>query len=276
MAVYAIGDVQGYLDPLQRLLSKIDFDPAKDRLWFCGDLVNRGPQSVDVLRFVCGLGDRAVTVLGNHDLHLLAMANGNLKKRDDNLLDSVLKARDSDELLYWLRHRPLMHSDKKLGFSLIHAGLPPQWGRKLALACASEVEQVLRDDNQYPKFFARMYGNQPTIWSNDLKGMDRLRFITNCFTRLRYCDLDGNLGLREKGAPGSQNPGYLPWFKIPGRKSRKFRVLFGHWSTLGYLASDNVWGLDTGCVWGRQLTALRIDVDPPKPRHLRCKAVRRP
>lgn len=276
MAVYAIGDVQGCYDDLQRLLTWLRFDPAQDRLWFCGDLVNRGPNSLEVLRFVRGLGDGAISVLGNHDLHLLALANGNDRKREDNLLDPILAAPDREDLLRWLRHRPLMHVDNDLDFSLIHAGLPPQWSRKQALACAGEVEEVLRDDDRYPRFFARMYGNEPSVWSKNLKGMDRLRFITNCFTRLRYCDLDGRLGLKEKGAPGSQGVGFLPWFKIPGRRSHKSRILFGHWSTLGYHARDNVWALDTGCLWGGSLTALRVDVNPPVPVHSRCSGMRKP
>jgi bis(5'-nucleosyl)-tetraphosphatase (symmetrical) len=276
VAVYAIGDVQGCYDELQQLLERLAFDPMEDRLWFCGDLVNRGPRSLDVLRFVHDLGKCAVTVLGNHDLHLLALAAGNDRKRENGALDGVMAAPDRDELLHWLRHRPLMHFDADLGYSLIHAGLPPQWDRELALACAAEVEQVLRDDKAQAKFFAHMYGNRPASWREDLGGMDRLRFITNCFTRLRYCDLDGSLGLKEKGAPGSQGVGFLPWFKIPGRRSREERILFGHWSTLGYVATDNVWALDTGCLWGGSLTALRVDCEPPVPCHQDCAGVRAP
>ena len=276
MAVYAIGDVQGCYDELLQLLERLAFDPMEDRLWFCGDLVNRGPRSLDVLRFVHDLGKCAITVLGNHDLHLLALAAGNDRKRENGALDAVLAAPDRDELLHWLRHRPLMHFDADLGYCLIHAGLPPQWDRELALACASEVEQVLQDDEAQAEFFARMYGNRPAAWSEGLGGMDRLRFITNCFTRLRYCDLDGNLGLKEKGAPGSQGVGFLPWFKIPGRRSSEERILFGHWSTLGYVATDNVWALDTGCLWGGSLTALRIDCEPPAPCHQDCAGVRSP
>lgn len=270
MAVYAIGDVQGCYDELQRLLERLRYDPPSDKLWFCGDLVNRGPHSLEVLRFVRGLGDKAVTVLGNHDLHLLAIAAGNERKKENGSLDAVLDAPDRDELLHWLRHRPLMYADEALGFCLIHAGLPPQWTKAQALACAREVEGVLRDDLEHPGFFAGMYGNRPVRWSDRLRGMNRWRFIINCFTRLRYCDLEGNLGLNHKGRPGSQGVGWLPWFKIPGRQSRDTPIIFGHWSTLGYTATDNVWALDTGCLWGGSLTALAIDTRPPAPLHLKC------
>lgn len=277
MAVYAIGDVQGCYDELQRLLERIDFDAGRDRLLFCGDLVNRGPLSLQVLRFVRSLGDRALTVLGNHDLHLLALANGaKARKGDDETLDAVLKASDRDELLDWLACCPLMHEEASLGYCVLHAGLPPQWDKAQALACAREVEQVLADPSARKRFLARMYGNKPDLWSDKLGGVDRLRFIVNCFTRLRYCDLAGKLGLREKGPPGSQSVGYLPWFKIPGRRSADIRILFGHWSTLGYLATDNVWALDSGCLWGGSLTAVRIDAGDPRPVHHRCQGARRP
>lgn len=276
MAVYAIGDIQGCFDELQRLLERLQFDDGRDRLWFCGDLVNRGPKSLEVLRFVSGLGDRAVVVLGNHDLHLLAVATGKGRKREDETLDAVLAAPDRDELLSWLASRPLMHEDESLGFCMIHAGLPPQWGRGEAAACAREVEAVLADSAERQRFFARMYGNKPDLWSASLRGSDRLRFIVNCFTRLRYCDPSGHLGLREKGPPGSQSAGFLPWFKIPGRRSADTRIICGHWSTLGYLAADNVWALDTGCLWGGSLTALRIDIEPAMPCHLKCPGARRP
>jgi len=245
-------------------------------LWFCGDLVNRGPHSLEVLRFVRSLGDRAVTVLGNHDLHLLAVATGNLRKHEDNSLDAVLAAPDRDELLYWLIHRPFMHEDPETGYCLIHAGLPPQWDKDLALACAREVEEVLTDIEGFRDYFKHMYGNEPSLWSDDLKGMERWRFITNCFTRLRYCDLSGRLGLREKGVPGTQSVGFLPWFTIPGRRSQGTPILFGHWSTLGYLATNDVWALDTGCLWGGSLTALRVDIRPPLPVQVNCEGARKP
>jgi bis(5'-nucleosyl)-tetraphosphatase (symmetrical) len=271
MSIYAIGDVQGCYDQLQRLLELIDFDPAKDRLWFAGDLVNRGPNSLEVLRFVKGLGNRAVAVLGNHDLHLLAIAHGVEKHQDKNhSLDPILNAPDRDELIDWLQHRPLMFQHKKRDFNLVHAGLPPQWDISTALKLASEVEHVLQEDDAY-HFFQHMYGNHPDRWDPFLQGMERLRFITNCFTRLRYCDAKGALMLKDKGAPGSQQPGSIPWFELPNRASQHDRILFGHWSTLGYHNSNNVWALDSGCLWGGQLTALRIRKrKKPKPAQIQC------
>lgn len=261
MAIYAIGDVQGCFDELQALLKQIDFHPGRDHLWFTGDLVNRGPKSLQVLRFVKGLASDAVTVLGNHDLHLLAVAEGRERYRYNDTFDDVLNAPDSDELLDWLRHRPLLHHDPRLGYTLVHAGLPPQWDLAQAEACAAEVEVVLRGQ-RYGEYFEHMYGNQPELWSDDLTGWERLRFITNYFTRLRYCDKDGRLALEEKGAPGSQTDGYLPWFAAPGRRSAGLKIIFGHWSTLGEHTDPGIYPLDTGCVWGGSLTALRLDGEP--------------
>ncbi len=257
MARYAIGDIQGCYDDLRALLDTLHFDPEKDRLWLVGDLVNRGPNSLEVLRFVKNLGKRAISVLGNHDLHLLALSQGNRRHYNNTSLDAILKAPDRDELIDWLRRRPLMYRHKKTGFNLIHAGLPPQWDARTARARAKEVEAVLRGP-EFSDFCQQMYGNDPDQWSDDLKGMERLRFITNCFTRLRYCDPKGRLGLREKGAPNGRNNGFMPWFRVPDRASRDDKIIFGHWSTLGYLHEGNVWAIDTGCVWGGQLTALRV------------------
>lgn len=271
MAVYALGDIQGCYDELRALLDLLAFDPAHDRLWFVGDLVNRGPKSLAVLRFVQGLGDSAVTVLGNHDLHLLALAAGNLKHKDEASLDPVLCAPDRDELLQWLRHRPLLHQDNTLNFAMLHAGLPADWDMATATACARELEQALRSDDHLA-YFLDMYGNQPDHWDPALAGQDRLRYITNCFTRLRYLEPDGRLALNEKGPLGTQKTGRLPWYQHPDRRSRDTRILFGHWSALGYVSQDNVWALDTGCLWGGALTALRIDLPKPKPVHLPCAA----
>lgn len=257
MATYAIGDIQGCYDELRRLLDAIGFDPLVDRLWSVGDLVNRGPDSLSVLRWVRALGERAVVVLGNHDLHLLALAAGNPKHAKKSTLDDVLNAPDRDELLHWLRHRPLLHVSDKKGFAVVHAGLAPQWDMATAQACARELEAVLRGPD-HEAFLCNMYGNEPARWSERLRGMDRLRFITNCFTRLRYCNTDGRLVLNEKGPPGSQPPGVLPWYLVPGRASAGQRIIFGHWSTLGYRQVANVWSLDTGCLWGGALTALRV------------------
>ncbi len=261
MATFAIGDLQGCHDDLQRLLERIAFDPAEDTLWFTGDLVNRGPKSLETLRFVKGLGPRAVTVLGNHDLHLLAVSAGVATLRKSDTLDEVLAAADRDELLDWLRHRPLLHHDADLGYTLVHAGLPPQWDLDLAIKCAHELEAVLRGPGHL-EFFRHMYGDRPDRWSADLAGMERLRFIVNCFTRLRFCGPQGELDLKSKGAPGSQPRGFLPWYEVPGRKSANLHLLFGHWSTVGEVQdAHNALGLDTGCVWGGRLTALRLDGD---------------
>ena len=257
MATYAIGDIQGCYEPLRRLLDRIAFDPSKDRLWFVGDLVNRGPDSLACLRFVRSLDEQADVVLGNHDLHLLARAEGETRSARKDNLDDILTAPDRDDLLDWLRHRPLMHQDTKKGFAMVHAGLPPQWDIPQALACAREVEEALRGPD-YRAFLKGMYGDQPAIWSDDLSGMERLRFITNCLTRMRYCDTQGRLDLTAKGHPATQPAGALPWFRIPGRASRDQRIVFGHWSTLKWLAENNVWSLDTGCLWGGQLTAIRL------------------
>lgn len=275
MATYAIGDIQGCYGELLKLLDRLGFDPAGDRLWIVGDLVNRGPDSLQVLRFMKDLGKRAVCVLGNHDLHLLALAEGNLKHKKNTTLDAVLGAPDRDELLHWLRRRPLMHHDPAKNASLLHAGLPPQWNLEQALACAREVETVLRGPD-YPAFLQKMYGNQPERWSAELAGFDRLRFIVNCFTRLRYCEpATGRLGLDEKGPPGSQRPPYVPWFQVPGRATRGERIIFGHWSTLGYWSAHNVWAIDSGCLWGGQLTALRVRRKKPmQPEHMPCPRVR--
>jgi bis(5'-nucleosyl)-tetraphosphatase (symmetrical) len=274
MASYAIGDVQGCYTELCRLLERLAFDPRADRLWFVGDIVNRGPDSLAVLRFVKALGERAVCVLGNHDLHLLAVSQGNPRPFRDDTLEDVLRADDADELIDWLRRRPLMHHDGQLGFAMLHAGLPPQWDLHTALALAGEVETVLRGDG-FHDFCMAMYGNEPRRWSDDLRGMERLRFITNCFSRLRFCTPEGELDLRHTGPPGTQQSGQLPWFSIPQRATRDTRIVFGHWSTLGYCAADNVWALDSGCLWGGRLTALRL-AENPRPLQISCPGARQP
>lgn len=276
MAVFAIGDVQGCYDDLQRLLERLNFNPEDDTLWFTGDLVNRGPQSLEVLRFVKDLGKRAISVLGNHDLHLLALAAGVDKPKPADDLDAVLAVSDRDELLDWLRHRPLLHQDSALGYTLIHAGLPPQWDIATAQACANELEYVLRG-HDYREFFRHMYGNRPNCWSPALQGMERLRFIVNCFTRLRYCTPRGELDMTSKGAPGTQPRGHLPWFMVPERASTELHILFGHWSALGEVKGHNVYPLDTGCVWGGKLSALRLDGDDSGSWYcVDCPGARRP
>ncbi len=258
MPIYAIGDIQGCYDELTALLEALAFDAARDRLLFTGDLVNRGPKSLEVLRLVKSLGDAAVTVLGNHDLHLLAAARAQETGKPGDTFYDVLAAPDRDELLDWLRHRPLLHREPVLDVTVIHAGLPPQWDLDTAAACAAEVEAVLRS-GAIDAYVENMYGNRPEVWSMALSGWDRLRFITNCFTRLRYCDADGRVALKAKGAPGSQPPGYLPWFQVPGRRSAGHTLIFGHWSTLGAGRFDDVYSLDSGCVWGGKLTGMRVD-----------------
>ncbi len=260
MAVYAIGDIQGCDEEFGLLLERLAFDPAHDRLWLTGDLVNRGPRSLEVLRRAKALGPAVTVVLGNHDLHLLAIASGSGERlRKQDTLTAILDAPDRDELLHWLRRQPLLHHDAALGFTMIHAGLAPQWDLDLARACAREVETVLRDERASRELFANMYGNQPDRWSAGLAGFDRLRFITNCFTRLRFCDSEGRLDLKYKGTLEKAPAGLYPWFRAPGRQSRDLQLICGHWSALGYYAGDNVHAIDTGCVWGDRLCAFRLD-----------------
>jgi len=256
MSTFAIGDVQGCFDELRALLAEIGFDRNKDRLWFVGDLVNRGPASLETLRFVRGLGKRAVTVLGNHDLHLLALAHGFATRRDGDTLDDVLAAPERNELLDWLRGRPLIHAES--GYVLVHAGLLPQWDVPKAKALACEVEAALSGPD-HRDFLSRLYGSRPESWSDDLRGADRLRVIVNAMTRLRFCTADGFMEFHTKGETMSAPAGYLPWFEVPGRKSAGATVICGHWSALGLLITPNVLALDSGCVWGRKLTAIRLE-----------------
>ena len=259
MATYAVGDVQGCCDELEALLRALNFDPSGDRLWFVGDLVNRGPRSLEVLRLVRGLGEVAVVVLGNHDLHLLAVARGAAPLRPaDDTLAPILAAPDRGALLDWLQSRPMLHHDDTLGVTMIHAGLPPQWDIGLARRCAAELEAALRSEHS-GRLFKDMYGNQPDRWSDALAGVDRLRFITNALTRLRACDASGRMLLKLKGPPAGMPAGALPWFDVPGRRSAGARIVCGHWSALGYHDAGGVTVLDTGCVWGGRLTALRLD-----------------
>ena len=256
MPTYAVGDVQGCREPLERLLDSFAFDPKEDRLWFVGDLVNRGPDSLACLRYVKSLGDAAVTVLGNHDLHLVCVAEGLEKGRRRDTLDEVLAAPDRDELVDWLRCRPLLHVEGNT--VLVHAGLLPEWSVARARELAAEVEAILRGAD-YRSLLARMYGDEPDRWRDDLAGIDRLRVVINAMTRLRVCDADGRMVLRFKGEPGEANDQWTPWFDMPRRRSRDHAVVCGHWSALGLRVRDDLLAIDSGCVWGRALTAVRLE-----------------
>lgn len=259
MATYAIGDVQGCFQPLQCLLEKIAFDPRRDRLWFAGDLVNRGPDSLAVLRFVRGLGDVAASVLGNHDLHLLAVAEGVRKPNRKDTLDAILEAPDRDVLLDWLRQRPLAYREDAYPYLMVHAGIPPQWSVDDTLRLAHEVELVLGGAD-HGQFLHHMYGDQPACWDESLTGFDRLRLITNYLTRMRFCTSDGRLDLDNKGGPADAGAGLVPWFDHPARRSASTPILFGHWAALqGTSGISSVHALDTGCVWGGRLRALRLE-----------------
>lgn len=256
MAIYAIGDIQGCHDELLRLVEDLEFDPSKDQLWFTGDLVNRGPKSLETLRTIRALGDSAICVLGNHDLHLLAVAEGISRTKHRDTFGDILAAPDRDELLSWLRTLPLLHHEG--GFYLIHAGLPPQWSLEDAARLAPEVEEILKSPS-YSDFLWHMYGNEPQIWREDLEGFDRLRFITNCLTRLRFCTQDGRINLTEKGSPRDASEELIPWFEHPDRPHSDDVIVYGHWSTLGFHQSHQTICIDTGCLWGGSLTAIRLD-----------------
>ncbi|HEY6621328.1 MAG TPA: symmetrical bis(5'-nucleosyl)-tetraphosphatase [Steroidobacteraceae bacterium] len=275
MALYAIGDVQGCDAELGALLGALKFSADRDSLWFVGDLVNRGPDSLRVLRRIRALGEAATVILGNHDLHLLAVAYGGARLRTDDTLDAILTAPDRAMLLEWLQERPLLHEDASLNLCMVHAGLPPQWDLQLARECAHELEKALRRNPE--KLFDRLYGDQPDLWEELLQGEERLRFIANCLTRLRYVDMQGRLALRAKGSPKkAQTKSLIPWFEAPDARWRGSRILFGHWSTLGFFRNADVTGLDTGCVWGDRLTALRLDVPDAKPVQVPCAAPNTP
>ena len=256
---YAIGDVQGCFDDLLRLLDKIDFDPAKDQLWFTGDLVNKGPNSLNILRFVKGLGDSAITVLGNHDLYLLAAASGVVKDKKSDTIAGILAAHDCDELLFWLRHQPVLHHDEVLGYTMVHAGLPPQWDLVVALARARELETVLQNAG-YEEFLGSLYMEKPDRWREDLKGLARLRFITNCFTQLRYCDRKGRLDLSSERRTATKKKRSIPWFQVPRRAHKDMKIIFGHWASLDRkkTKTTGVYPLDTGCSNGGKFTAMRL------------------
>lgn len=256
MTTYVIGDVQGCFNAFQALLLKLDFNIKKDRIWLVGDVVNRGNGSLEMLRWCVEHQDHIQVVLGNHDLHTLVVANGIVTARKSDTLDALLAANDRDHLLEWLRFQPVMHYE--LGYVMVHAGLLPQWTVEMALAYAKEVEQALKAEN-YVDFLRHMYGNQPAAWDDHLQGWDRLRVITNAFTRLRICNVEGEMEFDFKGELSDIPEGYMPWFDVPNRLSLQTPIVFGHWSALGLQHRNQVYALDTGCLWGRQLTAYAIE-----------------
>ncbi len=256
MAIYAIGDLQGCYSALQQLLELINFDTGKDRLWLVGDIVNRGPDSLATLRFAKESGNVVTMVLGNHDLHLLMVAAGITRMHDGDTLQSVLSAPDRDELLYWLRHQKLIYQEDDN--VMVHAGLLPVWSVVQAAALAQEVESALRKEN-YQEVFSQLYGNQPDCWHDDLTGYARLRVIVNAMTRMRICTPEGKMNFSYKGNEKTVPTGYMPWYKIPKRASQKATIICGHWSALGLKIDRNLIALDTGCLWGGSLTAIRLD-----------------
>lgn len=256
MATYAIGDVQGCFTALKSLLTAIAFRADRDRLWFVGDLVNRGPESLATLRFVRQLGGNAVTVLGNHDLHLLNVASGCRRARQDDTLDDILNAPDRESLLDWLRQQPLVHLEGE--YLMVHAGLLPQWQADDAVKLAAEVELALRGTG-FMDFMRGMYGDEPRTWSEELTGIDRLRVITNAMTRMRVCTAAGAMEFKFKSTPDKIPAGYFPWFDVPGRRSRDQVMVTGHWSALGLMMRPDLLALDSGCLWGGALTAVRLE-----------------
>jgi bis(5'-nucleosyl)-tetraphosphatase (symmetrical) len=270
MAVYAIGDIQGCGAAFDALLKKLSFRKSRDRLWLVGDLVNRGPDSLGVLRRVMALGRSVTCVLGNHDLHLLATVAGRRELSPTDTFGEVIAAPDADALVDWLRRRPLLHYDAGAKRVLVHAGVPPGWTVAQARAQARDVETLLRGRN-WRASLRTMYGNEPSAWSRKLDLEDKRRYTINALTRMRYCDRRGRLELSESGPPGSQPKGLMPWFDVPDRRSRGAHIVFGHWAALGLLRRADVTGLDSGCVWGGCLTAVRLD-KPARPVKVNCTA----
>ena len=260
MATYAVGDLQGCLEPLKCLLQQVKFDPAQDKLWLVGDLVNRGPASLETLRFLYDMRDSLVCVLGNHDLHLIAVAYNAERLKKNDTLREIVEAPDCAQLIEWLRQMPLIHHDAQRDITLVHAGIPPQWSIDKALLRAAEVEKALRDDTQLPMFLDGMYGNEPAKWDKKLHGIERLRVITNYFTRMRFCTPDGKLDLKSKEGLDTAPPGYAPWFSYAERKAAGRKIIFGHWAALeGQCDVPGLFALDTGCVWGGSMTLMNVD-----------------
>ena len=263
MSAYAIGDIQGCYSELQNLLNEINFDERRDELWFAGDLVNKGPKSLQTLRFVKALGVNAKITLGNHDLHLLAVAKNIQPLLKKDTIQEILAADDVEELIDWLKSRPLLITDDDLNFTAVHAGLPPQWSLENAKEFAKECELILQSE-KINKLLAEMYGDTPNIWVNSLQDYAKQRFIINCFTRIRFCNSDGMLDFDTKVAPGKQNTSLIPWYSLPNRKTKDNKIIFGHWSTV-HIGNEknfkqyNVYPIDTGCLWGGRLTAMRLE-----------------
>jgi len=258
MTTFVIGDLHGCLTPLQKLLDKVHFEPASDTVWFVGDLINRGPESLETLRFVKSLGDSAISVLGNHDLHLLAVIHGIRKTSGKDTLDDILNAPDLNELTDWLRFLPLLHHSEELNVTMVHAGIHPKWDLLQARIMAVEVETALRSD-KYVAFLQRMYGNKPAKWSKKLGKHRRRRFAINAFTRMRYCTRKGELDFSQTCAPSKAPKSLVPWYAVPDRKRIDGRILFGHWSSHPAFAVSNVVPLDRGAVWGGSLAALALE-----------------
>lgn len=257
MTRYAVGDLQGCLKPLQCLLDRVSFNPQQDQLWLVGDLINRGPASLDTLRFVKSLGNAARIVLGNHDLHFLAIAYGTTHARRSDTFEELLNAADLNELIAWLIQQPLMYTDPSGDYCMAHAGISPLWTIEQAQTYSHEVEGILQSD-QAETFFQHMYGNQPARWGNDLQSWDRYRTITNYFTRMRFCGPQGELDLDNK--TNHPTEGFSPWFKHPLRTTQQQKIIFGHWAALeGKASADNIFALDTGCVWGGEMSLLNLE-----------------
>ncbi len=270
MATYAIGDIQGCYSAFKKLLKKIKFNPDKDKVWICGDLVNRGPDSLKTLQFIRSLGDAAQCVLGNHDLHLLAIYYTSVDEKKSDTLNDILNSPDVDELMLWLRQQPLFYFDVHLNCAMVHAGIYPSWTIEDCQTYADEVHNVIKGD-QYLSFFNSMYGNKPDYWQPSLQGMERLRFITNVFTRMRFIDDEDRLHLKLKGSPSKQIDSEIyPWFERTKKHLKHNRVVFGHWSTLKSQQYDNFFAIDSGCLWGGELTALKISSKTPKWIRLDC------
>jgi len=270
---YLVGDLQGCCDAFERLLAELQFSPSRDRLWLLGDLVNRGPQSLKTLKRLRSLGDAATCLLGNHDLHLLAVAEGIRPEHRSDTLREILQDAERDAWIAWVRARPL--AAEAHGWLLVHAGVVPQWSREQTLALAREVETMLRGPD-LGAFLRVMYGNHPDRWSEHLQGADRWRFVINVLTRIRFCSDDGTLEFKAKEGADAAPPGYRPWFEVPGRRTEGVPIAFGHWSTLGLIARPDLLALDTGCVWGGQLTAVRVDGGRREVVQVGCEQTQRP